>query len=182
MTYQWKLPGIYNVSAQTAGEELDRIYHSRGKLEPADIVNESREADAPLHGCFEWDDAVAAEKYRENQASDIIRAVVIVDDTHEEMNNIRAFVHVESTYQPMKVVVKSENKMQKLLQSVSDEVSDFRRKYNRLSELKPAKLENENKKQERLQSAMRELSDFRKEYIGLSELQPVFSAIDAISA
>ncbi len=137
MTYQWKFPNFYSVSAQTAGEELDRIYRSRGKLEPADIVNESREEDAPLHDCFEWDDVAAAEKYRENQAREIIRAVVIKDNGHEEMNDIRAFVRVESTYQPMEVVVKSEDKMQELLHSAMRELSAFRKKYSRLSELQP---------------------------------------------
>lgn len=137
MTYQWKLPGIYDVPAQQAGEELDRIYRDRGRLEPTDIVSESRPEDAPLHPCFEWDDAIAAERYRENQASGIVRAIVTVDTERKENNGVRAFVHVENTYQPMAVVVQSRDKMQKLLQSAMNELSAFRKKYGKLSELEP---------------------------------------------
>ncbi len=137
MVYEWKLPGIYDIPAQTAGEELSRIYRSCGRLEPADVVNESRREDAPLHPCFEWDDAVAAEKYRENQAGNIIRAIVTVDSECKETDGVRAFVHVENTYQPMSVVVKSSDKMQALLQSAQSELSAFRNKYSKLSELKP---------------------------------------------
>ena len=68
MVYQWKIP-VAPVSAQTAGEELERLYRKHGKLDPADVVEESRDASAPLHGCFEWNDAIAAEKYRVHHAA-----------------------------------------------------------------------------------------------------------------
>lgn len=137
MVYEWKIPNIYSVSAQTAGEELNRIYQERGQLEPADIVNESRAVDAPLHPCFEWDDAVAAEKYRENQASGIIRAIVTVGDEPKKADCVRAFVHVENTYRPMTAVVNSESRMQELLMTALSELSAFRRKYSSLSKLGP---------------------------------------------
>jgi len=137
MIYEWKINGLYSVPAQTAGEELSRLYQVHGKLEPSDIVDVSRPEDAPLHPCFEWDDVVAAEKYRETQAGGIIRALVTVDNEHKENSDVRAFVHVEDTYQPMAVVVKSKDKMQDLLQSALGELTAFRRKYSKLSELQP---------------------------------------------
>lgn len=70
----------FPVDAQTAGEELDRIRVSYGTLQPAAVVDESRPEDAPLHPCFEWDDETAAEKYREHQATTIIRSVRVVCD------------------------------------------------------------------------------------------------------
>lgn len=68
MVYKWKIPGVIPVDAQTAGEELQRIYQEKGGLNPSDIVEESRHDSAPLHPCFEWDDETAAEKYRQTQA------------------------------------------------------------------------------------------------------------------
>ena len=66
------------VPAQTAGEELDRIEARDGGITPKAVVEESRPEDAPLHPCFEWDNEVAAELYREDQARNIIRTVRVV--------------------------------------------------------------------------------------------------------
>lgn len=137
MVYEWKMPGLYAIPAQEAGEELDRIYRERGRLEPMDVVDESWAADAPLHCCFEWNDAVAAEKYRENQASGIIRAIITIGDEPKKDSCVRAFVHVENTYRPMTAVVNSESRMQELLMTALNELSAFRRKYNSLSKLGP---------------------------------------------
>lgn len=46
MVYQWKIP-VAPVSAQTAGEELERLYRKHGKLDPADVVEEPRRLRAP---------------------------------------------------------------------------------------------------------------------------------------
>ena len=137
MTYKWKLPGVIPVDAQTAGDELERIYQERGELNPADIVEESRSEDAPLHPCFEWDDQTAAEKYRESQASLIIRSIVTVADGRNEPQEVRAYVHVENTYRPVSVVVESRDYMEELLKTALLELAAFQRKYNALSSLRP---------------------------------------------
>lgn len=138
MTYQWKLPGLMPVDAQVAGEELHRIYQEKGRLDAPDIVDESRPVDAPLHPCFEWNDVVAAEKYRETQAQNIVRSVVVV---HENQSNepveVRAFVNVQETYRPIEVVVNSEEQMKELLKSAFSELKSFEKKYAALSQLAP---------------------------------------------
>ena len=138
LIYQWKLPGLMPVDAQTAGEELQRIYQEKGRLDAPDIVDESRPVDAPLHPCFEWNDVVAAEKYRETQAQNIVRSVVVV---HENQSNepveVRAFVNVQETYRPIEVVVNSEEQMKELLKSAFSELKSFEKKYAALSQLAP---------------------------------------------
>ena len=137
IVYQWKIPGIIPTDAQTAGNELDRIYQKDGELNPADIVDESRPDYAPLHPCFEWDDAKAAEKYREHQAGNIVRNITVVCDTQEEPQNVRAFVRVQSTYQPMNIELQDVDKTQELLQSALRELKAFRDKYKTLVSLAP---------------------------------------------
>lgn len=66
------------ITAQTAGEELARIKQQHGRLEPFAVVNESRPTEAPLHPAFEWRDPVAAEQWREHQASKLIKRVRVV--------------------------------------------------------------------------------------------------------
>ena len=138
MVYQFKINGLYPVSAQTAGEELHRIYTDKGQLKPADIVDESRPESAPLHPCFEWDDEVAAEKYREVQAGNLIRSITVVHETptHEPVE-VRAFVKPLESYTPIEVVVNSEEQMTALLESALAELKAFEKKYATLSKLAP---------------------------------------------
>lgn len=138
MTYQWKLPGLMPVPAQTAGEELERIYQAHGAIDPAFVVDESRPESAPLHPCFEWDDHIAAEKYRQNQARMVIRSVVTVQETHSgQPVSVRAFVQTETEYKPISVAMSSEEQMEELLGTALQELSAFRRKYAVLSALMP---------------------------------------------
>ena len=137
MVYRWKLPGVIPVDAQTAGEELGRIYEKRGALDPADIVDESRDSKAPLHPCFEWNDAAAAEKYRQSQAALIVRSIVTVEESTSGPQEVRAFVHVKENYHPISVVVNSEEQMEELLKMALDELKAFQRKYSVLLQLSP---------------------------------------------
>lgn len=132
LVYEWRISGIYDVDAQVAGDELEWIYKKNGCLEPSAVVEESRPQGAPLHAAFEWDDAVAAEKYREMQAGDIIRAVVAVEPGKKEKSAVRAFVHVQETYRPMALVVQSRDMMQELQDSALRELQAFQRKYREL--------------------------------------------------
>lgn len=133
MTYQWKVPGIMPVDAQTAGNELQRIYERDGVIEPETVVAESKTPSAPLHSCFEWDDEKAAHKYRITQAQTIIRSIVVVDEAKQP--ETRAFVNVHREYHPVSVVVRNPEKREILLQNALNELRWFERKYNTLQEL-----------------------------------------------
>lgn len=98
MVYRWKsIPPIARIDAQVAGEELERIRTwNNGRLEPKAVVAASRDPGAPLHAAFEWSDEKAAEAYRQDQASHIIRHIdVVIDDSRDEPETIRAFVSVK---------------------------------------------------------------------------------------
>lgn len=135
MVYQWNLPGLYSVSAQDAGQELERIYDERGKLDPPDIVEESRPDGAVLHPCFEWRDEVAAEKYREEQARHICRCIVRVEEReNKEPLVCRAVLNVQGSYHPISVIVRENDKYNELLQSAKRELASFRKKFAVLSD------------------------------------------------
>lgn len=59
-------------------DALQGIYDRRGELTPRLVVDESRDENHPLHSRFEWDDEIAGEKWREQQAQELIRKVRIV--------------------------------------------------------------------------------------------------------
>lgn len=138
MVYQWKLDKMYPVPAQTAGEELSRIYRERGELQAADVVEESRPENAPLHPCFEWDDWKAAEKYREEQARGIIQCVVAVQDTaNRGPMEVRAFVHVEDSYRPTEIVVSEAELKAAYIADALRYVEAFQRRLETFSDLRP---------------------------------------------
>lgn len=138
MTYKWKTEALYPVSADVAGRELERIYTENGELQPEQIVDASRPTDAPLHPCFEWNDTIAAEQWRKQQARVMTCNITVqVDATDSKPHETRAFVNVQSSYRPIRVVLNNETQRQELLQTAMREMISFRNKYNTLSQLQP---------------------------------------------
>lgn len=56
-------------------DQLDEVRTSYGRLTPEAVVDAARPHDSPLHGRFEWDDSIAGEAYRRQQAHELIRSV-----------------------------------------------------------------------------------------------------------
>lgn len=91
---------------------LQGIYEARGKLTPDIVLDEARDASHPLHNRFEWDDSVAAEAFRREQARQLIKTVKLVYRPAEEggsMRSVRAF-HALPTeegyrYEPVEKIV-----------------------------------------------------------------------------
>jgi DNA-directed RNA polymerase subunit H (RpoH/RPB5) len=98
---------VLGIDAQTAGSELDRIRRRDGTIKPAAVVDEARPEDAPLHPAFEWRDPVAAEQWREHQASTLIKVVRVVPSAQpeERVASVRpvtqAITPVVEHYDPM---------------------------------------------------------------------------------
>lgn len=132
----WKI-NIFPVSADTAKAEFDRIYDKYGVLTTKDIVDESRDETAALHKCFEWNDEVAAEKYRQRQAGEMIRCLVSVikHDDSDAPIAVRAIVKTDEKYEPITVTMRSEQKTAVLLADALNDIDKFRKKYAAISEL-----------------------------------------------
>lgn len=134
--YRWKSGARAPVSAQVAGEICASLEES-GNLTPQALVEVSRAEDAPLHNAFEWDDAIAAEKYRETQAGYIIRSVEVVVNGCAEP--VRAFVSVADSkaapYASIEHVMVRSDSRAMLLEHALMELSAFKRKYQQLTEL-----------------------------------------------
>lgn len=122
--------------AQVVGEECERL-ESEGRLTPRNLVEASRPEDAPLHGCFEWDDTAAAERWRDAQAAYIIRSVEV--SVTERSEPTRAFVAVvsdgQSEYRSVGYVLRDAEGRDALLEAAKRELVAFTRKYRTLSEL-----------------------------------------------
>lgn len=88
--------GYHDKDAAVIGPELEKLA-AAGCSSRRDIVAYARPDGSPLHGYFEWDDAAAAERYREEQAGHLVRSVKVTvredDGTTREM---RAFYPVRA--------------------------------------------------------------------------------------
>jgi 2-methylcitrate dehydratase PrpD len=146
---------LHGIPADVAGTELQRIEEQRGGLRAADVVDESRPEAAPLHPVFEWQDEVAAEKYREHQARQVIRSVRVV----------RSPDLPQAT--PRKPVV--------AFVSVTDQ--EGQRSYRSMARV----LGDEEMRQQMVDEALRQLSGLQKRYSHLKELTGVFEAINEVA-
>lgn len=155
--YRWKNGSRVKASAQAAGEACEALERA-GNLTPAALVDASRPEDAPLHGCFEWNDAKAAERYRESQAAYIIRSVEV--EIVGSCEPTRAFVSVE----------------------VVGEESEYRRVEEREYRRVEAVLSDPSSRGELLRMARRDMEAFRRKYADLEELAAVFAAMDEAAA
>lgn len=133
----WKI-NKYPVSADAAKAEFDRIYDKYGEITTKAVVDESRDDCSVLHSCFEWDDSIAAEKYRQTQAGEMIRLLVTIEKSDEEAEPmvVRAIVKTTEKYEPITVTVRSEEKYAVLLQDALNDAMWFKKKYENLKELR----------------------------------------------
>ena len=139
MVYQYKVNGLHKASAQVVGELCASLENTADGLTPKSLLEASRSEDSPLHDEFEWDDGVAAELYRENQAAAIIRNIVVVS-SESNQPVCRAFVNVHSetksgTYHNIKSVCESRDMYASMLESAKREMNTFMVKYRSITQL-----------------------------------------------
>lgn len=140
--YQFKLGARqFPVEAQVVGEELETLrVRNNGHLTPRAIVDDARPPDAPLHQLFQWDDAKAAEAYREVQAQEVLRSVVVqIPERPPTADPVRAFVSVRVEHQPVYtsvgVALADDAMREQLLAQAMRELTGIRERYKELSEL-----------------------------------------------
>lgn len=76
---EWKIKGLYPVSADDAVDVINGCQDESGYISAKAVVDASRSERAILHPCFEWNDGTAAEKWREQQARVMIKNLVVVE-------------------------------------------------------------------------------------------------------
>lgn len=136
VTAAWK-PGfesLHKADAQLVAEEISSIGES---ATPSEIVDKARDNGTELHKCFEWDDAIAAEKHRLHQARQLVCHLVIRETVHEDKPPIRFFFKPDSGagYQPTQIIVRNQDRYQALLADAMRDLEALRVKYRSLAEL-----------------------------------------------
>ena len=111
------------------------------------IVEKARDVNSEMHDLFEWNDTIAAERYRLVQAGSLMRNLKIryvglnEEKAPEDMKpiTVRAFYNLPGVtgYTRINVIMDDETKYQNLLEQARNELERFKAKYIMLTELKP---------------------------------------------
>lgn len=80
---------------QKVGEEMLRLGAAERPVDKKELLDASRSKDAPLHDQFEWDDSIAGENYRLEQARWLIQSVKIIPLVDgEDASPVRALTSI----------------------------------------------------------------------------------------
>lgn len=125
-----------DVDAQKVADEILGIGE---EVTAEEVVNAARDESSELHKCFEWDNSVAAEKWRAQQARVLFSHLVIHKETEEtkEATPIHLmYNNGGSTYKSAPLIFSKPDEYQKLLKKAYAELHNFKMKYAMLKELK----------------------------------------------
>jgi len=114
-----------------------------GLLKPAVVVEAARDVNSPLHSAFDWDDSVAAQKWRLQQARELIMNIkVTIPEGAGEVIKIRAMVALSRDvpngggYRIVSDVVSDVELYRCMCMDAANELRCFRQKYSRIKELR----------------------------------------------
>lgn len=94
--FSFRTPGFFGkIAPKEVVREMRRLEKENGRLTSDIVLDSARCEDSPLHEVFEWNDAVAAEKYRRYQANNLIINIQRAKDDDEGEEFVRVFVRAQ---------------------------------------------------------------------------------------
>lgn len=155
-------------NAQAVGEHLEAIRAKSNTLTPELVLADAHADASPLHAFFEWDDSLAAQKYRVDQAGNLIRSIqVTYVDLEESAPRQISLDSVQAADEPQANPVRA---------FVAITLEDGQRGY----EITGAAMANPDLRQQVLSRAHSELSAISRKWREVSELAEVFQALDRV--
>ena len=156
--YSWRNGYSHKVSADVVGSVLEKIEKSDGMVTSKSFLDYSRPEDSETHSMFEWDDSVAAEKYRLSQSGKIINqlsveviyeesvpadiSINVEEQVPAKRQFVSAFVNVErksikqsAVFMNVQEALRNEHTREMVLENAKSELESFKRKYGNLVEL-----------------------------------------------
>jgi hypothetical protein len=122
----------------TLRDHLQAIRDERGSLTPALVVEVASDPEHPLHSRFEWDDTIAAHKWRLEQAGQLLRVTFVVGT--KKPQDLRAFVAVKgedshtSDYVPTEEAMQDPFTRELVLRAMKRDWLTFKRRYDHMRE------------------------------------------------
>lgn len=123
---------------QKIGTALAKIAEQqKGRLTPPAVVEAARDTRNPLHKHFEWNDALAAESFRLEQARMLIRSVALVGD--DDAEPAPAFLSISdkagTSYRSMGDILDSADLQSAVLAAAERDLAAFEKRYRQLKDI-----------------------------------------------
>lgn len=137
--YEWKNGRSYKQNPQKVGEFIEKTEGKEGNIIPQRLVELAKNPKCILHEMFTWDDDIAAERFRESQARDILGSLKYTI-TELGVEQIRAFVNIRndtegSVYKSTERVLSNPSDLQYVIEQAKKELLAFTNKYKKWSAL-----------------------------------------------
>lgn len=169
--YSYREGFSYKTPAQTVGGVLESIEASGQKITSESFLDASRPEESPTHEMFEWDDSIAAEKYRLQQSHRIINQIeVTITATERVVSEIKIIQNDDSESKETPTVsTYYRTAFPNVLPKRTAETAHF----------VPIEtvLKNDDMRRQVLLNALGELKAFEKKYASFAEMFGVFDAI-----
>lgn len=143
MVYQWRDERhTKGLDADVFGQEMERLESEHGQITANMLLDSARSSESRIHNYFEWNDSIAAEKFRLRQASYFICALAIAEQPSENLKvntPIRAYMNVgtrsNGEFVNTKAAISDESMREIVLKNALEELKRAQSKYRGLSEL-----------------------------------------------
>ena len=142
--YAWKVKNIFPVKADVVGKHIENLQKEQGVVTSKNLLESARPKNSAIHDCYEWDDSIAAEKYRLEQSKNIMTnlARVVISNDGKTEKVVRAFVNIEENkgftpgrFVDVRTALSNEETRQIVLKKALDELLIFKSKYEGFQEL-----------------------------------------------
>lgn len=142
MKYCWSNYTVANADANKIGKELESI-ESKGELTTKKVVEYARNKKSELYKCFEWDDTIAGEKYRLQQAGWVLQSISIIYE-EEPKRTTKMFVNIKNEnekreYKNIISVLENDDEYKQLLDKAERDFVSYKEKYQKLLQLNDLK-------------------------------------------
>ena len=135
--YSWAHGSRIKLDPEVIGSEIESIRTKRpgGDL-PRQLVKAAKVKRSPLHRYFEWDDDIAAGRWRLEQATHLIICLNVIMPEKPEAEPTRALVSMgKGNYESIGDVLIDPLNRERLLSRARAEMESFKRRYATLTEL-----------------------------------------------
>ena len=139
--YEWWSQGTWAVDANVVGAVCEQLEEQNGQVTKEEFLEVSRPEDAPTHALFEWNDSIAAEKWRLDQSRRIINGLRIVyENKDKEEVKVSAFIQTSPTgtntvYENIHEALRDVGKREIVLNRIRGELDAFINRNRNIEEL-----------------------------------------------
>lgn len=123
----------FGLNLQINVKEVYREISKIDKKTSENIVKVAKNPASPLHKYFEWDDSIAAQKYRLSQARTLVLSIGFEENGQSYRQFESVVINGERMYESAENIAQSQNLVDQVLRQALDDLLFFKQKHQRWS-------------------------------------------------